>query len=218
MPNARTAGVIVYLAQARHSSYGRDSMKMLTESVHSLVDNYLAVHHDDVLFLHYGEVPQAKQKDLLALCGVDVHARFMVLPKEYTAVPKGTPPKVKWLHRRRFSAGYRHMIRLYSVGLWPLVAAEGYEYVMRMDEDSMILSPIQYNIFAAMRARGIDYGYRLASWEEGLTFAQEPFHSFVRTFLSTHNVTPTWLLDSCVNRSVKNYSIANCGNLYGFCA
>ena len=55
----RSAGVIVYLAQARHSSYGRLT-ELLRGSISSLVENYLAAHKDDVMFLHFGERPPSE--------------------------------------------------------------------------------------------------------------------------------------------------------------
>lgn len=214
----RTLGVIVYLAQARHSSYGRDSLKLLRRSVDALVENYLAEHNDDVIFLHYGEVPRDRQDELIAVCGSSVHARFLTLNSSFTTPPPGTPPQSKWMHRNRFSPGYRHMIRLFAIGLWPLIAEQGYEYVMRMDEDSFILSRVRYNFFEFMRSTGIDYAYRLASWEAVPGKGHpEPFHHFVRGFLrSRPNLSPTWLLDSCIDKSVRNYTTANCGNMYGF--
>ena len=38
--------------------------------------------------------------------------------------------------------------------IWPTLARLGYEWVMRMDDDSFFLSDIAYNIFDDMRARG----------------------------------------------------------------
>ena len=55
---------------------------------------------------------------------------------------------------RRYSLGYRHMIRWYVVGLWEVLDRMGYQYVMRMDEDSRILSAIPFDIFSLMAARG----------------------------------------------------------------
>ena len=40
LPRARTPGAIVYLAQKRHSSYGRDSIGLLTRSLRLLFENY----------------------------------------------------------------------------------------------------------------------------------------------------------------------------------
>jgi hypothetical protein len=177
--------------------------------VASLADNYLRLTNpkDDVVFLHFGEVPTSEQHSLVRLCGVDIHARFALVPSNYSTLPPGTTPMEKWQHPKRFSVGYRHMIRLYTIGIWHIVAAEGYEYVMRMDEDSVILSPIQYNIFERMRSRGIEYMYRLASWEGIPGFSPDSFHRFISKFLINRTIAPEWLLDSCVHRSVHEISL-----------
>ena len=65
----------------------------------------------------------------------------------------------------KFSAGYRYMIRFYAVTIWRTLRRLGYEWVMRMDDDSFILSPVHYNIFDDMRARNLLYGYRIISKE-----------------------------------------------------
>ena len=218
-PTLRSGGVIVYLAQARHSSYGRDSLKLLRSSVASLAENYLSLTNpkDDVLFLHFGEVPAFEQRTLTAMCGETIRARFSLVPRNYSTLPPGVTTR-GWLHARKFSEGYRHMIRLYTIGLWHIVAAEGYEYVMRMDEDSLILSPIHYNLFERMRSKGVEYMYRLASWESvpAVNPRSDPFHRFISRFLISRNATPSWLLDSCVHRSIHNFTTINCGYMYGF--
>ena len=204
--------MVVYLVQVRHSSYGRDSLGLLRTSVQSLVTNYLAEHCDDLMFMHHGEVNETVQKQVLLLSG-NVSARFLLLPEEYRTVPSGTPDESKWVQPKRFTAGYRHMIRLYTIGLWQVVASEGYEYVMRMDEDSVLLSPITYNVFAFMRASELDYTYRLASWESGAHPGQ--FHAFLKRYLLKHNIRPKWLLEPCVSKALEDFSVENCGDLYG---
>ena len=49
-----TRGVITYLAQERHSSYGRESIELLKVSVASLFRFYNSRAGDDVLFFHTG--------------------------------------------------------------------------------------------------------------------------------------------------------------------
>jgi hypothetical protein len=212
----QTLGVIVYLAQARHSSYGRDSLQLLRLSVRSLMQNYNFRNRDDMLFLHAGDINMTSQRSILAELGPDVVGRFKQLGPYDFEVPPGLPPRNEWAQARSFSVGYRHMIRLFAIGLWGIVAREGYEYVMRMDEDSVILSPIQYNIFERMRSRGIEYMYRLASWEGIPGFSPDSFHRFISRFLINRTIAPEWLLDSCVHRSVHDFSTFNCGNVYGF--
>ncbi len=52
------------------------------------------------------------------------------------------------------------MIRFLAVTVWDVLASLGYDYVMRIDDDSVIHSAIDYNIFDEMREQGLIYGYR----------------------------------------------------------
>lgn len=108
------------------------------------------------------------------------------------------------------------MIRFFTLGLWSVVASEGYQYVMRLDADSYIRSPIGYNLFSFMRARQIDYAYRLAAWEDSTGTHGDRFHNFVRNYAIKHQITPEWLLEPCPAsvRSLQTYSLDHCGPLY----
>ena len=212
---AKSRGVIVYLAQARHSSYGRDSISLLRMSVASLFRYYNSRAGDDVIFFHTG-LERMEQHSVLRLC-TGARARFLRVPARHFTAPRGLPPAKQWL-QPRFSEGYRHMIRLFTVGLWQIVADEGYEFVMRMDEDSFLWSPIHYNIFQFMASNGLEYGYRLAAWEHGVHgITGESFFSFVKSYLIANNISPGWLLDSCPvgMRQAANFSLRLCGSPYG---
>ena len=74
---SRSVGVITYLAQDRHSSYGRDSLGMLKRSVRSLFKYYNARAKDDVLFFHTG-LNVSVQQSVLPLCA-GARARFLEL-------------------------------------------------------------------------------------------------------------------------------------------
>ena len=52
-----------------------------------------------------------------------------------------------------------------QVTIWPTLQRLGYEYVMRMDDDSFFLSAVDYNIFEDMRRRDALYAYRGLSRE-----------------------------------------------------
>ena len=75
------------------------------------------------------------------------------------------------------------MIRFYAVTIWPTLHRLGYQYVMRMDDDSFILSPVKYNVFNDLRRRGAWYAYRTLSRECPLFFGE-----FVDEFIAS--VTP----------------------------
>ena len=59
-------GVIIYLAQVTHSSYGRDSLDLLKRSLRSLFTHYNNVQRDDVVILHQGDFTPAIQASFLA--------------------------------------------------------------------------------------------------------------------------------------------------------
>ena len=165
--HARSLGVIVYLTQgARHSSYGQSTVEQLRKSVALLYEHYNAKQRDDVLFLHTGDVDTSMQQRVLELCGEE--ASFFEIDKQHFRLPSGVDPTSKeWLFPKKFSEGYRHMIRFFTVCLWEVVAPMGYQFVMRLDDDAYILSPIPYNIFAFMAGRNIEYAFRLTSYESG---------------------------------------------------
>lgn len=111
------------------------------------------------------------------------------------------------------------MIRWYCIGLWEVLDTMGYTWVMRMDEDSKIHSPITApDVFASMASENFRYGYRMSSYESGFDDGQ--FHRFLRRFLLQHEPqhSPTWLLEPCGrNASVATYSWKRCGEMFGLC-
>ena len=217
---------IVYLTQGKHSSYkDRDTQANLHMSVRLLYRNYNAAHRDDVLFLHApGDVTLAQRQSILALCTPGT-ARFHELAAEHFALPDGHrawAPPARWRYMRRFSVGYRHMIRFFAIGLWPTMEALGYEYVMRLDDDSYIWSPIHRSLSATMDARGLDYVYRLASWERGhVQTMHDGFHELVRSYARRHALDLRWLLGPCdlanattTAERAERFSFDHCGSMY----
>ena len=73
------------------------------------------------------------------------------------------------------------MIRWYAVTCWDVLEALGYDWVMRMDDDSFLLSPVSYNVFDEMRKTKKVYGFRSFARECDKTFG-----AFVDQYISTH--------------------------------
>lgn len=243
MPQAQSRGVIVYLTQSgRHSSYGRDSSALLRESVRLLFANYNAAQLDDLWFLHQGDVRLEEQQSVLRMCH-PANAKYVTLDRRHFELPRSAkememPAQVRkmkrakqqawrrqqrrWVLPLKYTEGYRHMIRFFTLGLWDLVAAAGYEYVMRMDEDSFLRSPIRYNLFDFVASRGFEYAYRLSSWEaDPNPTVFGTFHALVRDHIERHGLTEQversgWLLEPCVPpRTVANFTLRRCGPILG---
>ena len=108
------------------------------------------------------------------------------------------------------------MIRFFTVGIWDVAEELGYAYIMRFDDDAYLLSPIAYNIFERMAERGLEYGFRLTSWEGGEPAPKGELHAFVREYALAMGIRPRWgLQQSCADGDgLTQYTPERCGNLY----
>ncbi len=160
-------GCIVYMAQKWHSSYGRNSGAMLKKSLDLLYKNYNERQKLDVLIFHEGDFTHQDEVDLrkdglrpeIFLIKLDSDSRFWDVPGFLDL-----SQSKRW-NDDSFSVGYRKMCRWYSGLLFDFVEKLGYEYVMRMDEDSFIHSPIEYNMFDFMKTNGYEYAFRVDALE-----------------------------------------------------
>lgn len=189
-------------------------MEQLRKSVGLLYEHYNAKQRDDIVFLHTGDVTPEMQASVLKHCGAE--ARFVELAKRHFTLPPGVDPKSKlWLFPNKFSAGYRHMVRFFTVGVWEVAAELGYQYIMRFDDDAYLLSPIAYNIFGFMAERRLDYAFRLTSWEHGEPAQRGDFHKFVKEYALSNLITPQWgLASSCPDGRLESFSAGQCGQVY----
>lgn len=233
-------GAITYLCQVRHSSYhGRDSLVLLEESLALLHRHYNGHARHDVLLFHSGDFGEAEQDRVLAPyrrrrggARKLPRVRFERVPKIHWQLPLHIAPHLggtqvnrtrDWAQYPAYSEGYRHMCRWYTIGLWETLERLGYDWVMRLDEDSRVLSRVPYDdLFAHMHSHNLQFGYRLVSYESG--YDGERFHAFVRSYLLAERrlsraFRPEWLLDSCgANATVRDFSLRRCGEIFGFCA
>jgi len=63
--------------------------------------------------------------------------------------------------RNGFNIGYRHMCRFHAIGVYELPILRGVEYVWRLDDDSLLLRPINYDIFDYVHRHDYQYSYML---------------------------------------------------------
>ena len=122
-------GAIIYLAQVRHASYGRDSLAYLELSLRHLFHYYNEQQRDDVIILHEGDFEADTQARVLApYAGHPI--RFHLLTSKYWAMPVKlrNTNRSTWEGYPHYSEGYRTMIRFFTVSLWNLMDDLGYEY------------------------------------------------------------------------------------------
>ncbi len=174
-PNA-----ILYMVQkGKHSSYGRNSTALFIRSLDLLYTNYLSIdrHHNsvDILIVHSGDYSQ-KDLDFLAhRYNYTLHLKLIDLNNtDYWTIPEAVQQDniTNWDVYPTFSVGYRHMIRWYAIKLYDFVRDYAemndgcrYTYLMRMDEDSFLHSPIAYDMFDFMQSHNYSYGFRMCAYE-----------------------------------------------------
>lgn len=175
---------VVYLAQKKHSSYGRDSYNVLLQSLSLLTKNYLSLsdhlNNTNIFIFHNGDFDHLDLQRIESLIGpgsrgavhfVDLSgSRFWARPKSN----RNDDPS-SWYAYPLFSEGYRRMMHWYAIDIWQFFKRLndetdcGYRYIFRLDEDSFIHSTISYDIFEFFRSNQYVYGFRLCAYEMQVT-------------------------------------------------
>ena len=170
---------IVILAQKKHATYDRDSYGLLIKSLRLLAKNYLSLHDHaenvDIFLFHTGDFDYRDiealenllefRTGILKLVNLDGTA-FWTLPPWHKKDNQS-----HWAVSDIFPIGYRHMCRWFGVNIWYFFEqmnsqlSTSYRFLLRIDEDSFILSPIDYDIFNYMKGNEFVYGYRMCAYE-----------------------------------------------------
>lgn len=119
----------------------------------------------DVMVFHTGDYEdQTRQNKLRAVLPA---AKLHRIPIEYWTLPPGLSEDdaPKWNYAKccplpQHGIGYRHMCRWYSNGIFKYLRRYGYKWILRLDEDSEVLSPVQVNMVKWMEANNKLYGFR----------------------------------------------------------
>lgn len=160
---------LVYLVQKKHSSHNTNRASVFQKSLDLFYKNYLAQHHEDVsvYLFHTGDYDAEDLQELRKLYPNLLFRLVDLSNTKYWELPSWlrNDDQSTWADGR-FSIGYRHMIRWFAIKIWDFFAAQPckIEYVMRLDEDSFIYSPIKYNIFDFMKEHDYNYGYRQCAY------------------------------------------------------
>jgi alpha 1,2-mannosyltransferase len=138
-----TLGAVVYLTRSCEQS-----LQNLERSLSLLASNFLPWSPADVIVMHESDWNPAGAAQRLS--GVNVQYACV----DFSAVPEG----MEKLSRRQ--RGYRHMCHFFANDIFLRNELSDYRYVMRMDDDSYILSPLRQNVFETMQKHAFLYAYR----------------------------------------------------------
>jgi len=207
-------GAIVILAQAgQHSTYKNfNALKELKKTLNLLYKNYNDHQKDDIWIFHEGDFTKEIQNEVRANRS---EIRFYHLKDEnWDVFPSFIRGKKSKKTRISYSLGYRFMIRWYSIRIWNVMNQMGYTWVLRLDDDSGILSPIKFNVFHFMETNGYQYAYRVVAVES----PDDLFYDFIQSNVIKENISNvSQLFDTCeLKESLADYNYFNCGMSPGY--
>lgn len=130
------------------------SLSMLCWNFKFIKEYPIVVFHDDI------------DKPTISNLLVELHKTVGFIPNikfEYLRFEMpdwvSTDPKDYTVSLDEFWMGYRHMCRFHSGGIYKDERLAKYDYYLRLDSDSYIYSPINYDPFERMKSNGYEYGY-----------------------------------------------------------
>jgi alpha 1,2-mannosyltransferase len=154
--------VFVYLAQNTpcDTQYGRDSRSLLEKSLDLFYQNYNDRFGQDIVIFHEGDFSAKDQDDVRK-----GRREINFLKTEFNIpdiLPRHEVPEI-WEDGRgtTFGMGHRHMIRFYGLQIFDIIDEMGYDWFARLDDESFIHSPIDYDLFDFMQRCGYEYAYRV---------------------------------------------------------
>lgn len=149
--------VIYYLTQ-------RSRVAMLSVALHSLYGNFCKDYPSYPVLIFHDDLRSSDERTLLAAVPllqlkfvkitlstpVEVVRSGVHIPERTTCAPDSS------------TLGYRHMCRFHATGVHQYLEELGYgqyEYVMRMDDDGLLSSPVGYDLFRYMKVNEKQYGF-----------------------------------------------------------
>jgi alpha 1,2-mannosyltransferase len=139
--------VIIYLAQTRR-------LDKLLRSLRLLQTNLLDAHPHPVVVFHEGDFTEEHLAQMCERCPSVQLSEVDISPPPHI----DTSQFDQWALSHSHSIGYRNMCRFFSLGLYPRL--EGFDYYMRLDDDSFIHSKMEEDPFEVMRAGNKVYAWR----------------------------------------------------------
>jgi alpha 1,2-mannosyltransferase len=130
--------------------------RKLIRSLNLLTHNFLQQFPCDVILFHEGDFDKTDIQRLRGYCPRLRGQQIDLTPPHWI----DTSRCEKWAMYPKFRVGYRSMCRFFSMGVYPYLCDLGYDYYMRLDDDSYIQSPITQNLFQQMEDNGWRYGWR----------------------------------------------------------
>jgi hypothetical protein len=178
-------GVIIYMSRMRDVPLLYRSLSMLGWNFKHIQEYPIVVFHDDI------------DKGTIANLMVELHKNLGFIPNlKFERLDFVTP---EWVSEdsAKYTVpldqawmGYRHMCRYHSGGIYRDTRLLKYDYYWRLDSDSYIYSPINYDPFEYMAKNDKEYAF-MATEDGEVPSVAEGLWDETERFMKTHNIPMT---------------------------
>ena len=146
-PSNKPKAALYLLTQATRLGQLRSALRSVDKYFNDKYKYPIIIFHEEDLVKHIGEIRKYTSSDVYFQQVVFVLPDFL----------KTVPDKISCPNRQ---IGYRHMCRFHAKGVYQQPIIRGLEYYWRLDDDSLLLRNVSYDVFVFMRDRNLGYGYR----------------------------------------------------------
>ena len=182
-----------------------DDIEMLNKSLSLLENNLLKYTSNyDVIIFHENDLGELKNK---INSNINITYIEIVLgppnyeddiknkiPEFYPHPTHGNGP-IAWGHPG-FTIGYRNMCRFFSGEFHTMEILKKYKYYLRLDTDSYILTPLNYDIFNYANNVDLIYGYCEPSVQIDNPKVVEELKEFTKNYIETNNIQTYYDINS----------------------
>ena len=182
---------VVYLLRSTEKD-----IDMLNRSLNLLEKNLLSFTDCDVIIFHennLGGLRDGIQTNIdLRLCEIDIGppkypSRIQSKIPEFFPHPTHGNGPIAWGHPG-FPIGYRNMCRFFSGEFHKQEILHNYEYYLRLDNDSYILTPLNYDIFKFAKDNDLNYGYCEPAVQVDTEKVISGFNEFTRDYIDKNDI------------------------------
>jgi len=150
----RQNGVIIYISCMRDVPILFRSLVMLCKHFKYVKDYPIVVFHDDIDAVSMANLRVAIHQHVGFMPKIDFERLEFEMPNGVS-----TDPSLYTVSLNEFWMGYRHMCRFHSGGIYTHPKLLKYDWYWRLDSDSYLLAPIEYDPFEHMANNGYEYAY-----------------------------------------------------------
>jgi hypothetical protein len=175
-------GVIIYMSRMRDIPLLYRSLSMLCWNFKYVKDYPIIVFHDDI------------DKATVANLMVSLHKTVGFIPNIKFELLKfempdwvSTDPSKYTVSLNEFWMGYRHMCRFHSGGIYRDPRLAEYDYYWRLDSDSYLYSPIDFDPFERMKNENYEYAF-MCDEDREVPRVAEGLWDTTLEFMQNHNI------------------------------